>query len=124
MQIFKNKHFERWARRQGLSDALLKIAVAEIENGLFDAQLGGHLYKKRIATRGRGKRGSTRTILAFKKGHRSFFIYGFDKGKRANITEKEQEALKIYGKTVLNWPEEEILNRIDDGELFEITEVK
>jgi len=124
MRIFKSKHFERWARKQGLRDVLLREAVDEIENGLVGSKLGGHLYKKRIATHGRGKRGSPRTILAFIKNHRTFFIYGFDKGKRANITEKEQEALKIYGKTLLDWSEEEILNRIDDGELIEILEVK
>lgn len=124
MRIFKSKHFDRWARKQGLRDDVLKEAVDEIENGLIDGKLGGHLYKKRIATRGRGKRGSTRTILAFKKGHRTFFIYGFEKGERSNITKKEQQALKIYGKTLLDWPEKEILNRINDGELFEIMEVQ
>ncbi|MFQ5580972.1 MAG: type II toxin-antitoxin system RelE/ParE family toxin [Nitrospiria bacterium] len=123
MRIFKSKHFDRWARRQDLRDDALRKAVDEIENGLVDTKLGGNLYKKRIATRGRGKRGSTRTIIAFKKSHRIFFIYGFEKGERTNITEKEQQALKIYGKTLLNWPDREILKRIDEGELFEIEEV-
>ncbi len=124
MRIFKNKHFDRWARKQGLRDDLLKEAVEEINKGLVDAELGGNLYKKRIATRGRGKRGSTRTIVAFKSGHRMFFIYGFDKGERANITEKEKQALKIYGKTLLDWPDREILKRINACEILEIEEEK
>lgn len=115
MRIFKNKHFDRWARRQDLRDDVLREAVDEIENGLVDANLGGNLYKKRIATRGRGKRGSTRTIIAFKKSHRIFFIYGFDKGTRANITDQEKQALKIYGKTLLNWTDREIFKRIAEG---------
>ncbi len=123
MRIFKSKHFTRWAKRQDLRDDVLREAVDEIEDGLIDANLGGNIYKKRIATQGRGKRGSTRTIIAFKRSHRIFFVYGFEKGERSNITEKELQALKIYGKTLLNWPDREILKRINEGELFEIEEV-
>lgn len=124
MRIFKSKHFERWARKQDLHDDLLLQAIAEMKSGLVGVSLGGHLFKKRIATRGRGKSGSTRTIIAFKKGHRAFLIYGFDKGSRDNITDKEKQALKIYGKTLVEWPDTEILKHIDAGELFEIMEVQ
>lgn len=124
MRVFKSKHFDRWAQKQKLHDKSLLQAIAEMKSGLFDATLGGHLYKKRIATEGRGKSGSTRTIIAFKKGQRAFLIYGFDKGTRANITKKEKEALKIYGGTLLGWPDSEIQKRIDAGELLEIMEVQ
>jgi len=54
MKIFKTKWFQRWAAREGLKDASLWVAVEEIGQGLIDADLGGHVIKKRIGTRGRG----------------------------------------------------------------------
>ncbi len=62
--ILKTKYFSKWARKAGLIDALLKNAVLEIKCGLLDANLGGGIVKKRIALPGRGKCGSTRTLLA------------------------------------------------------------
>lgn len=47
MRIFKTKAFCRWADGEGLSDDLLVNAVREIECGLIDAKLGGHVVKKR-----------------------------------------------------------------------------
>jgi len=82
------------------------------------------LYKKRIAIPGKGKRGSTRTLIAFKKGDCAFFIFGFDKGTRSNITDKEEHALKIFGNTLLSWSEKELNKRIKIGELLEIMEVQ
>lgn len=47
--ILKTKYFSKWARKTGLTDALLKNAVLEIKCGLLDANLGGGIVKKRIA---------------------------------------------------------------------------
>ena len=66
MRILKNKAFNKWAAKEGVSDQVLKDAVAEMGKGSFDANLGGHLYKKRVALGGKGKSGGVRTLLAFK----------------------------------------------------------
>ena len=95
MQAFKIKAFAKWARSEGLSDDALASAVAEMEMGLIDAKLGGQVVKKRVALPGRGKRGSTRTLVAFRQGNKAFFIYGFAKNERANIGDKELRALKM-----------------------------
>ena len=42
---FKVKTFERWMRKAGLTDAMLRVAVEEMSRGLIDASLGGHLVK-------------------------------------------------------------------------------
>jgi len=123
MRVFKVKAFGKWARKQGLGDEELNGAIQEISDGLFDANLGGNVFKKRVAMKGQGKRGSTRTLIAFKIKDRAFFMYGFDKGSRSNIDRDEEKALKILGKTLLNWSEKELSKRIDEGELVEITEV-
>jgi hypothetical protein len=41
-----------------LTDQILCQAVAEMEKGLIDADLGGGVVKKRVALPGRGKSGS------------------------------------------------------------------
>ncbi|POZ51289.1 type II toxin-antitoxin system RelE/ParE family toxin [Methylovulum psychrotolerans] len=58
MRVFKYRLFEKWAKKQGIIDDDLKKAVFEIENGLCDANLGGHVYKKRISRSDEGKRGA------------------------------------------------------------------
>ena len=44
--------------------------------GLYEADLGAGLCKKRIAVTGQGKRGSTRTLVAKESVHGIFFIVG------------------------------------------------
>lgn len=66
MRIYKTKWFAKWARKEGLVDEALQDAVAEMNDGLVDADLGGHVYKKRAAIAGQGKRGGLRSLLAFK----------------------------------------------------------
>ena len=101
MQIFKTKWFQRWAAREGLKDEALLAAVEEIGQGLIDADLGGHVVKKRIGTRGRGKSGSVRTLLAFQLDDKAFFIYGFSKNERSNVSQKELKALKLLASELL-----------------------
>jgi hypothetical protein len=56
MQAFKTRAFVNWADGEGLGDEALGAAVAEMEQGLIDARLGGQVVKKRAALPGRGKR--------------------------------------------------------------------
>jgi hypothetical protein len=62
MAIYKSREFARWARKQGLKDTALCDAVEEMANGLYEADLGGNLLKKRIARPGQGKRGGFEEI--------------------------------------------------------------
>jgi hypothetical protein len=93
--IIKTKKFDRWARKAALIDTLLCQAVEEMVKGLIDADLGGGVFKKRIALPGKGKSGSVRTLLATNRHDRWFFVFGFEKNDRGNITTKELEALLI-----------------------------
>ena len=64
MSVLKRKDFTRWQAGEKLPDAALCKAVKEMENGLIDADLGGFLYKKRVArpaTATRSCTGSRRT---------------------------------------------------------------
>jgi hypothetical protein len=107
-RIFKTRHFARWLSKTELSDTLLYAAVCEMENGLIDADLGGGLVKKRIAVAGRGKRGSFRTLVATNKNDRWFFVFGFEKNERDNISQSELKALKAAASTVLSFSDAEL----------------
>ena len=120
MRVFKGKWFTKFARKNGLSDAVLKAAVLEIEAGNFDADLGSHVYKQRIARKGGGKRGGYRTIVLFKHGERAFFVYGFAKNELDNITEKALLLYKRMAVSSCEMTDEEITASIDKGDLFEI----
>jgi len=71
-----------------VADAALLAAVEEMSRGLIDANLGGHVFKKRVGIDGRGKRSGLRTLLAFRVGERAFFVFGFAKNERANVSDK------------------------------------
>jgi hypothetical protein len=120
MRIFKNKAFHRWAKEIGVSDRKLKEAVHEILHGLYDANLGGSVLKKRIAIDGRGKSGGTRTIVAFRATNHVFFIYGYEKNVRSNITEKEEAALKKLAKQYFSFSDGELAKAIREGSMFEV----
>lgn len=95
MKIFKTKHFSKWSKKTGLSDANLIKSVTEIESGLVDAILGGNLIKKRIPISNRNKRGGGRVIVAYIHGNKMFFLFGFEKNDTDNISKNELAALKI-----------------------------
>jgi hypothetical protein len=68
--IYKTKVFDRWANEQGLTDQSLCQAIREMIAGLIDADLGGGLYKKRVARTGKGKSGGFRALVATNRGDR------------------------------------------------------
>lgn len=124
MRIFKYKWFNRWARNESIDDMKLENAVAELANGLFEANLGGGLYKKRVARWGQGKRDGYRTLVAFKKDNIAIFIYGFAKNRQKNIGEMEKEILKTLAASYLNASTEIINNLIKTNEIIEVKNEK
>ncbi|MHB8909236.1 MAG: type II toxin-antitoxin system RelE/ParE family toxin [Syntrophales bacterium] len=118
--IYKTKHFARWARKIGLNDSLLEKAVLEIRRGLLEADLGGGIVKKRIALPGKGKRGSARTLLATNRDDRWFFIFGFEKNERENISESDLAILKKLAKDLLGLTAVQTDVAIGEGSLVEV----
>lgn len=120
MGAFKTRTFNRWLRKSGLSDRQLAAAVAEMERGLIDADLGGHVVKKRVALPGQGKRGSTRTLVGTNYKDRWIFLFGFGKSERDNITVSELVVLQETAKDLLALNARQIEVAIEHGELLEI----
>lgn len=110
MRVFKGKQFSRWAAGEAISDDDLCQAAAEAFAGQYDADLGGYLFKKRIARTDGGKSGGYRTILGFRKSDskRIFFLYGFPKNVRANITTRERSALSANASALVDATDRQI----------------
>ena len=87
---------------------------------MAEADLGGKVYKVRVARPGEGKSGGYRVIVLFKSGERTFFQYAFSKADRGNIDQKELLFFKKLAKVKLNMSDNEITNAVKHGELIEI----
>jgi hypothetical protein len=122
VKIYKTKLFNKWQNKSSdFEDSSLIQAINEIQDGLFDADLGGHLYKKRIARQGSGKSSGYRTIVATKSEKRWMFILGFAKNEKDNISNNELKALQNFAKLLLNYSEVEIKRAIIEKHIVEVT---
>lgn len=121
MSVYKTKEFSKFARKADLgSEALLEAARA-VASGQWDADLGGGVFKQRIARQGGGKSGGFRTIILFKVGGHSFFVHGFAKNEKANVTPRELKALKKLAATFLGLDAEALKKVSAAGEIAEVT---
>lgn len=120
MRIFKTKSFAKWAKKENITDHSLKNAITEIANGLVDADLGSGLIKKRVARQGQGKRGSHRTLIAFKESTRAIYVFGFSKNDRDNIDKEEEQLYKKIAQSYLNLSSEALNNLLKDKTLLEV----
>lgn len=119
-RIFKNGWFQRFARKEKLSDEMLVEAIRQAEAGLVDADLGGGLIKQRIARPGGGKSGGYRSIVIFRSGDRAVFVFGFAKSAQANIGKADLAILKRAASETLGWSNEELDALVVAGALLEI----
>ncbi len=120
MSVYKTRWFDRWARKEGLATLGLCAAVREMTRGLFDADLGGGLFKKRIGRPGQGKSGGYRSLVATNRGNRWVFVYGFPKNERSNIDKDEEEALKKLAGRLLSLTAQAVTTATQAGELIEV----
>ena len=120
-RIFKNKSFARFARKSGIADASLCKAVADAEKGLIDADLGGGVIKQRVARDGAGKSGGFRTLVLFRLGRRAFFVHGFAKKDKANISDDDLVALRELAAIMQAYNDAELDRAIENKLLVEVS---
>ncbi|WP_386082441.1 type II toxin-antitoxin system RelE/ParE family toxin [Vreelandella sp. F11] len=120
MRVFKNAWFERFAKKQKLTDTALLDAILRAEQGLIDADLGGGVIKQRVARPGQGKSGGYRTIILYRQADRAFFVYGFAKSQQSNINNEEQVAFKQAAQYILDLSEEHLSEMIRRGQFAEV----
>jgi hypothetical protein len=120
MSVYKTKAFSKFARKADLASAGLLQAAKAVASGQWDADLGGGVFKQRIARDGGGKSGGFRTIILFKVGGHSFFVHGFAKNEKASITPNELKALKKLAATFLGFDAEALAKASAAGEIAEV----
>ena len=120
VRVFKSRWFQRFARKEAISDVALREAVARAEKGQVDADLGGEVIKQRIARPGQGRSKGYRTVIVFRRGVRAFFVYGFAKSEQANINDDEREQFKEAAKLVLALTEAQLAAALKRGDFAEV----
>ena len=111
-------------RKNKIAHQELFSAAAEMAQGLIDADLGGHVVKKRVAVGGRGRRSGARTIVATNFGNKWIYIFGFEKNERSNIDTSELKALQELAKTLLELNIDKTSAAILHSELIDLDGVK
>ncbi|MFO7761877.1 MAG: type II toxin-antitoxin system RelE/ParE family toxin [Desulfobia sp.] len=114
------KHFAKWAAKQNIPKNELHKALEEIRCGKFGANLGGHIYKKRIRFKGKGKSGSGRTIVCYQKGEKAIYVHGFAKNEKSNLSKKELIALREFANVLLGLSEKQIQIALEAGDFIEV----
>ncbi len=120
MRVYITKEFARFARKAGLTDTKLLQAAQDVAAGQYDADLGGGVFKQRVAREGRGKSGGFRTIILFRAGGHSFFAHGFAKSDKANVSAKELVALKRLAGVLLGFSDKQLETAKVVRELIEV----
>lgn len=120
MRVFKTKVFGRFALKEHIDDDSLKEAIKRAERGLIDAELGGNVIKLRIARKGEGRSSGYRTVVAYKKGKRAVFLYGFAKKDLENIDDKQLATLKELAVSWFKADDQEIIRSLSNGNLQEV----
>lgn len=120
MRVYETKPFARFARRNVLSDRDLRAAAAAVVEGLYDADLGGGVFKQRVARAGGGKSGGFRIILLFRAGSHVFLVRGFAKSERANVTGSELLALRRFAAQIFRFSDADIQSALRAGALIEV----
>ncbi len=118
--IYKTKQFQSLFKRSQITDKDLISACREMDKGLIDADLGGNLYKKRIAIPGKGKSSGYRTLVGAITGRKYFFLFIFAKSDRSNINKKEALALRELANEFIHFDEDTISALLENVELIEV----
>jgi hypothetical protein len=117
MSLYKTRPFSRLARKAGITDHALKGAVEEMRKGIVHADLGGNVYKQRVALPGRGKRGGRRVIVAADLLDRGIFVHCYLKGDKADISSDEEYAFREFARVYLHLSGETIRTAVERGVL-------
>jgi len=106
----------RFARRFGIGEAALWAAAS----GAPDADLGGGLFKYRLAREGEGMSGGARALIAMRVRQRAVLMFGFEKKDLANIKPDELREYRKAAKIYLGFGEQEMTALVKEKALVEI----
>lgn len=93
VRVFKTRVFGKFAQRKRITDTQLSDVVHRFERGEAFVDLGGGVFKCRVARPGAGRSSGYRFLIFCRKEERLIFAFGFAKNERRNISEEEDRKL-------------------------------
>lgn len=97
MIVCMSRIFGRFYKKSEIATSSINQAINEVVNGNC-IPLGHKLFKTRIASMHRGKRGAYRSIIYYRSGDLMVFLYLFAKNAHENITLKELKELIVFAR--------------------------
>lgn len=124
LRIFVTEDFHDFMTASKLSEKDILKSAHELANGLFDADLSGNIYKKRIAPTGRSKSGFGRALIAFRFDERIFFMAGWEKKNvpksGREISEPALRVFKSLARELLNISDMQLSKDLSLGLIIEV----
>jgi hypothetical protein len=112
-RVFKTAWFSKAAKKAGIQDKELCIAVRQAMQGLAD-DLGGGVFKKRLNDN------MHRSIILAKAGRWWVYEYVFAKKDRDNIDSDELAQFRLLAKSYATLTTRQVQQLIDDQHFVEI----
>lgn len=122
VKAYMTKAFARFARRERIPGRSIVGAAMRIEEGSIDADLGGGLFKQRVARPGAGRSGGWRTIIVHRRGDITVFVHGFAKQAQDNLSERELAELKRLANVMLGFTPAQVRALADDSAWIRVNE--
>ncbi|WP_368300580.1 type II toxin-antitoxin system RelE/ParE family toxin [Kluyvera sichuanensis] len=124
MAIYKAKRFNQNTKKLGITDDVLLKAAEDIKQGVWEANLGGGVIKKRLPLQ-QGKSGGARTVIFFKYDRHIFFYDGWAKnsvssGNGKEIEDDELIAYRKLASAFLAFTDTDIAKLLATGFLVEV----
>ena len=121
MRIFKNKWFVKFAKKERITDEKLCEMVVDLEKGAIDVDYGAGVIKQRLARPNQGKSSGYRCIILFRVKAGAFFVYGFPKNERENISQDDEQAFKELAQQMLCFTDNDLELMLRAGVLVEVS---
>ncbi len=115
-RVFAFKDVVRFARKFRVPDD----GILDVVRSQPDADLGGGLYKYRIATPVEGSRGGGRVLSALKIESRAILMFAWEKKDMENIKPNELKAYRDVAKSYLEYSDSQMTKLVKDKVLVEI----
>ena len=117
LRVFAFKDVVRFARKFHISDD----GIWDVVRSKPDADMGGGLYKYRIARPGEGSRGGGRVLIALKIGSRAILMFAWEKKDMENIKPNELKGYRDVAKIYLECSDSQMTKLVKDRVLVEIS---
>jgi hypothetical protein len=125
MRVYLVPQVARLVRKERLPEVALCRTAREVLAGTLgagEADLGGGLFKKRIARPGGGKSGGYRVIVAYRqpKTERVLFTYAFAKNAASTLTPQGHEALAKAAAAFIAADDRHVAGLLASGDIGEV----